>query len=68
MINISDAKGFSSHRAGWEYALDGLRAYQSNSGIYVNDFIERSFSWETWEYIQGSNKYKLPYKSKHTLK
>jgi hypothetical protein len=61
MINISKSRGFDSHRSGWSYVLSGLKMYHSDSGIFVNDFIERSFSWEIIDYHSGQNSHKLPY-------
>lgn len=58
MINLSQSKGFSSHRHGWSYALSGLSRYNSLSGIFVDDFIERTFSWD----LPNSYRNKLPYR------
>jgi hypothetical protein len=61
-LNLSNCSGFKDHRAGWSFCINALKLHHSNSGIYVDDFIERSFSWELKEYYLGKNKYKLPYK------
>jgi glycosyltransferase involved in cell wall biosynthesis len=60
-LNLSQSQGFSNHRSGWSYCLDSLRAYHSDAGIFVCDFIERQFSWELSEYFGYGNRNKLPY-------
>ena len=63
-LNLSNCMGFTNHRSGWNYAIKSLSAYHSKSGIYVDDFIERSFSWDIEEYEFLKNKHKLPYNFK----
>lgn len=60
MLNLRDCKGFKTHRFGWGYVINSLRALHSSGGIYFNDFIERSFSWEYDRYF-SDNPYDLPY-------
>lgn len=62
-LNLCNATSFDQHRAGagWSYAMSHLAAYHCKSGIYVDDFIEKTFSWEIGEYYGGFNKNKIPY-------
>lgn len=63
-LNLSKCSGFSNHRSGWSYCISSLMPMHSNSGIFVDDFIERSFSWDLKEYYGGNNKHNLPYRKK----
>ena len=46
-VNLSRTAIFNSHRSGWKYALQSLAPIRNdNMGIFVDDFIERSFSWD----------------------
>jgi hypothetical protein len=44
--------------------MNSLRPFHSLSGIFVDDFIERSFAWELPAYYYGTNEHQLPYKEK----
>lgn len=39
--------GENQHRSGWPYVKQGLRQLESENGILVDDFVERSFSYDT---------------------
>lgn len=59
-LDLSNTRGFEAHRSGWSYCMSSLKPLHSNSGIYVDDFIERTFAWELHKYFKN-NEYKLPY-------
>lgn len=61
-LNLSRCSGFSTHRSGWSYCISSLMSMHSNAGIFVDDFIERSFSWQLNSYYGGKNIHNLPYK------
>jgi len=60
-LDLSSCKGFAHHRSGWGFCISQLKSLHSKSGIFVDDFIERSFSWEVSSYYHGNNPYNLPY-------
>lgn len=60
-LDLSSCSGFKHHRSGWNFCINQLRGLHSRSGIFVDDFIERSFSWDVDSYYEGRNKYNLPY-------
>lgn len=60
MINMCNCKGFKSHRSGWSYALNSLKGFHSSGGIYLDDFLERSFGWE-YDKIFKNNDRQIPY-------
>mgnify|MGYP003643233053 CR=1 FL=1 len=62
-LNLSKCKGFVAHRSGWSFCMNALRPFHSKSGIFVDDFVERSFSWDMGEFHFGENPHKLPYKT-----
>lgn len=61
-LNLEKARGFSSHRSGWDYCINSLRSFHSKAGIFVFDFIERDFSWEMPYYYSSRNTNKIPYR------
>lgn len=60
-LDLSNTKGFEAHRSGWSYCMASLKTFHSSSGIYVDDFIERTFAWEIHKYFKN-NEHNLPYK------
>lgn len=60
-LDLSNTRGFEAHRSGWSYCMACLKPLHSRSGIYVDDFIERVFSWELHKYYKA-NEYNIPYK------
>lgn len=58
-LNLSKCTGFSSHRSGWNYALSSLSPLNSGSGLYLDGFIEKAFSWELHK---KDNPHKIPYR------
>ncbi len=48
-LNLNNTTTFTSHRYGWGYAMNHLKYLHSNSGIDVDDFIEKNFSWNIEE-------------------
>jgi hypothetical protein len=61
-FNLNRTTSFSQHRAGWSYAMSHLMAYHSSAGLFVDDFIEKTFSWELDEYYKRDNTNNLPYR------
>jgi len=61
-LDLSKCKGFATHRSGWSYCISSLMPLHSRSGIFVDDFIERSFSWDLNQYYGGENIHNLPYR------
>lgn len=60
-LDLSHCQGFVHHRSGWNFCISQLKSLHSKSGILVDDFIERSFSWQADSYYGGNNKHNLPY-------
>jgi hypothetical protein len=60
-LDLSKTQGFKAHRSGWSYCMNTLKPLHSNSGIFVDDFIERNFAWNIKEYFK-KNEHNLPYK------
>ena len=60
-LDLSKCQGFVHHRSGWNFCISQLKCLHSKSGILVDDFIERSFSWQVDSYYNGNNKYNLPH-------
>jgi len=61
LLNLSKCISFKNHRSGWAYALSALAPIHSNSGLYVDGFIEKAFSWELNKCYEN-NTHKIPYK------
>ena len=45
-FNMSNCKGITGHRSGWTFAVSALLPLHSKGGILLDDFIERSHSWD----------------------
>lgn len=60
-LDISNTRGFEAHRSGWAYCMSCLKPLHSESGIYVDDFIERAFAWQVDKYF-NKNDNNLPYR------
>ena len=60
-LDLSKCQGFVHHRSGWNFCISQLKKFHSRSGIFVDDFMERSFSWQLESYYGGKNIYNLPY-------
>lgn len=59
-VNTVLFEGFDTHRSGWSYATSRLKEeYHSPNGIIVDDFIERSHSWQYKNYREQGL---IPYK------
>lgn len=61
MLDLSNCKGFKSHRSGWGFAIDSLMPVHSKSGVLFDDFIERTHSWNYHEYYMGGDR-DIPHK------
>ncbi len=63
MIDLSKATGFGDeHRSGWSYVIDSLMPLHSEDGIFFDDFIERSHSWNAmYNYNHGIIPYNKPW-------
>ena len=59
-LNLSRNITFKNHRSGWAYALSSLEPLNSGSGLYLDSFIEKAFSWELYKQVE--NPHKIPYK------
>ena len=60
-LDLSKCQGFVHHRSGWNFCISQLKKFHSRSGIFVDDFMERSFSWQLESYYGGKNIHNLPY-------
>lgn len=43
-LNLSTCKGFKEHRSGWSYCINCLRPFHSESGIFVDGFLDQTFA------------------------
>ena len=43
-LNISTCKGFKEHRSGWSYCISCLKPFHSNSGIFIDGFLDQTFA------------------------
>jgi hypothetical protein len=57
MISIKSPTAFSVHRYGWHYAMSFLKDFHSQNGILLDDFIEKTHSWN----VDFSTPYKRPW-------
>lgn len=60
-LNISNSTSFSSHRSGWGYCMSCLAPAHSRSGIYFDDFLEKTFGWDIKNYYYEDEN-NVPYK------
>jgi hypothetical protein len=44
-INWALKSQYGNHRSGWSYAVRSLAELHSDSGVFVDGFIEKKFSW-----------------------
>ena len=44
-INTDLCEGISGHRSGWKYVVDGMASHHSDNGIILDDYVERTHSW-----------------------
>lgn len=61
-LNMSRCKGFTAHRHGWGFVLDSIKYLHSSSGVLLDDFIEKTFSWDYYKFFHD-NENRLPYNS-----
>lgn len=59
-FNLSTQPVFSSHRSGWEYAIDALTPLHTDNGVLFDGFLEKNFAWHYNENVR--NKKNIPYK------
>ena len=59
-LDMSNCRGFSAHRHGWGFVIDSIKFLHSSSGVILDDFIERTFSWDYYKIFMG-NYCHLPY-------
>lgn len=59
-LDMSKAKGFSAHRHGWGYVIDSIKHLHSSSGVILEDFVEKNFSWDYYKFFHGNENH-LPY-------
>ena len=60
-LNLSNTTSFSSHRSGWGYCMSCLAPAHSKSGIYFDDFLEKTFGWDIKNYYYEDEN-NVPYK------
>lgn len=60
-LDISNHTSFSSHRSGWKYCMSSLAPSHSKSGIYFDDFLEKTFGWDLKDHYYN-NENNLPYR------
>ena len=60
-LDISSYTKFSVHRSGWGYCMSCLAPAHSKSGIYFDDFLEKTFGWDLKNYFY-ENENNIPYK------
>ena len=60
-LDISSYTKFSVHRSGWGYCMSCLAPAHSRSGIYFDDFLEKTFGWDLKNYFY-ENENNIPYK------
>lgn len=60
-LDISSYTKFSAHRSGWGYCMSCLAPAHSKSGIYFDDFLEKTFGWDLKDYFY-ENENNIPYK------
>ena len=44
-LNTDLCEGISGHRSGWKYVVDGITSHHSDNGILLDDYVERTHSW-----------------------
>lgn len=61
-LNMSKCQGFTAHRHGWGFVLDSIKYLHSSSGVLLDDFVEKTFSWDYYKFFHN-NENRLPYNS-----
>lgn len=61
-LDLSKIINFESHRSGWGYVMNHLKKYHSKSGVFVDTFIEETFSWNVNCHKNNPIGQKIPYK------
>jgi len=61
-FDLSDIVSFKTHRSGWGYCMNQLKRYHCSSGILIDSFIEKTFSWDLALYYKGVLSKNIPYK------
>ncbi len=45
-LNLNHTVSFKEHRSGWGYCMSSIAELHHDNGVYLDDFIEKSFSWD----------------------
>jgi len=57
-INLGSQPVFSSHRSGWQYAIDALAPLHNENGVLFDGFLEKNFAWH---YDENVSRKIIPY-------
>ena len=60
-LNFGVQPVFSSHRSGWQYAMDSLLPLHNTHGTKFDGFLENNFTWNYAWYVKQKNDI-IPYK------
>jgi len=52
-LNLSNTTSFKAHRSGWGYCMSKLKHLHSKNGLYLDDFMDRSFGWNVHNLYNG---------------
>lgn len=59
-LDLSNTTSFRAHRSGWGYCMSKLRHLHSKHGLYLDDFMDKSFGWNVHNLYKGETS--VPYK------
>ncbi|MBC8416780.1 glycosyltransferase [bacterium] len=60
-LNFGTQPVFSSHRSGWQYAMDALLPLHNSNGVRFDGFLENNFTWNYECYVRQKSDI-IPYK------
>lgn len=60
-LSLSCQKSFTSHRCGWNYAIQALQPLHSDRGILFDGYLENSFVWKAYQPGQVKVPYNQPW-------
>jgi len=69
-LNLSKWITFPSHNSGWKFVYEQIKDLHDPAGLFVDDFIERTFSWSMapLKYKVLSPEVSVPYESARRYK
>ena len=59
-LNFGKQPVFSSHRSGWQYAIDALLPLHNSNGVKFEGFLENDFTWN-YEWYVKTKRDTIPY-------